>query len=250
MLFAGPPTLPFALNAVTFLGSAALVFAIRTRFHAAGGGRTSLRRDIGEGVGWLWSHRPLRALVLLLAVWNLTENAIVAVLVLYALQELALPGSAYGVLLTGLAVGGILGATFAPRLQRRLGTGTVIAITVVATVIADLGLAATRQPILALALLALVGAGAFAFNVVSVSYRQSVVPDRLQGRVNSTYRFATWGITPLGAGLGGLLAQAAGIPAVFWCAAVVLAMISLVTLPALTNARLADPVQAAPDASG
>lgn len=49
-----------------------------------------------------------------------------------------------------------------------------------------------------------------------------------------------WRLNPLGAGLGGLVAQAFGIPAVFWAAGVVLALVGAVTLPALTNGRLAD----------
>jgi MFS family permease len=258
-LFAGPPLgswlfaavegLPFALDAVSFLGSAALVFSIRARFSAAGRGRTSLRHDIGEGIRWLWAHRQLRAVVVLLTIWNLTESATVGVLVLYALEDLGLDAAAYGVLLTGVAVGGVLGATAAPRLERRIGTGAVIAATVAATVLADVGLALTRRPGVAVALLALVGAAAFTFNVVSVSYRQSVVPDGLQGRVSSTYRFATWGINPVGAGLGGVVAQAAGVPAVFWSAAAVLAIVGAGALPALTNGRL-DAGRAAADVGG
>lgn len=248
-LFAGPPLgswlfsavdgLPFALNAVSFVGSAALVFSIRTRFNAAARGRTSLRHDVGEGIRWLWAHRQLRAIVVLLTLWNLTENATVSVLVLYALEDLGLNASAYGLLLTGVAVGGIIGATAAPRLERRVGTGVVIAATVIATVAADVGLALTRRPAVAVGLLGVVGAAAFAFNVVSVSYRQAAVPEGLQGRISSAYRFATWGINPVGAVLGGVMAQGAGIAAVFWFAAAVLALTGLVALPAITNRSLA-----------
>lgn len=178
-LFVGPPLgswlfavvdgLPFVLNAVSFLGSASLVFSIRRTFRREAREPTSITRDIGEGIGWLWRHRELRSLVALLTMWNLTENAYVGILVLYALQVLAVPPSAYGVLLTGVAVGGIIGANLAPRAERRLGTGTVIAVTVVVTVGATLGLAVTRQQVLAVGLLAAVGLAAFAFNVVSVS---------------------------------------------------------------------------------
>ena len=136
-------------------------------------------------------------------------------------------------------MGGVLGATAAPRLERRWGTGAVIAATVGATVAAEVGLALTHRPAVAAAMLAVVGAAAFAFNVVSVSYRQAVVPDGLQGRVSSTYRFATWGINPVGAALGGLVAAAAGITAVFWSAAAVLTVLGVMTLPALNSRRLA-----------
>jgi MFS family permease len=246
-LFAGSHALPFILDAVSFLTSAAMVFSIRAAFRRSPSERSGLTREIGEGIGWLWRHRQLRALVALLTVWNLTENAYVGILVLYSLQVLDLPGSAYGVLLTGVAVGGILGASLAPRAERAWGTGTVIALTVAATVAATVGLGLTEHPAIAVLLLALVGAAAFAFNVVSVTYRQSVVPDRLQGRVSSAYRFATWGINPVGAGLGGLVAAAFGLPAVFYGAAVLLAVIGVLTLPALSDRRLAGALDQAVD---
>ncbi len=43
------------------------------------------------------------------------------------------------------------------------------------------------------------------WNVITVSFRQSVIPDHLLGRVNSVYRFFGWGMMPIGAALGGLI---------------------------------------------
>jgi len=237
------PALPFGLDAVSFLGSAALLLGIRARIRATAppaDASRGLTRQIGVGLRWLWAHRQLRALVVLLTLWNLAENATIAVLVLYVLEVLHVGASFYGLLLSGLAVGGLAGSAAAPWMRRRLGTGGVIAGTVVLSVVAYLLLAFTTTPWVAVVLLGLVGFAAFAFNVVSASYRGEAVPDALRGRVNSAYRFATWGVTPIGAALGGLVAAAFGLPAVFAATAVVLAAIAVVTLPSLTNARLAD----------
>ena len=54
-----------------------------------------------------------------------------------------------------------------------------------------------------------------AWNVVTVSLRQRIVPDRLLGRVNASYRLLAWGTMPLGAALGGAIGQLVGIQAVF-----------------------------------
>jgi hypothetical protein len=54
-----------------------------------------------------------------------------------------------------------------------------------------------------------------AWNVVTVSLRQRIVPDALLGRVNATYRLLAWGTMPVGAALGGLVGEAFGLPAVF-----------------------------------
>ena len=47
------------------------------------------------------------------------------------------------------------------------------------------------------------------WNVVTVSYRQRLIPDDLLGRVNSVYRFFAWGMMPIGALAGGLLVELA-----------------------------------------
>jgi MFS family permease len=46
------------------------------------------------------------------------------------------------------------------------------------------------------------------WNVITVSLRQSLIPDRLLGRVNSVYRFFGWGTIAIGTALGGVLVAA------------------------------------------
>jgi len=41
--------------------------------------------------------------------------------------------------------------------------------------------------------------------VITVSLRQTIIPDGLLGRVNSVYRFFAWGMIPIGSAIGGLL---------------------------------------------
>jgi predicted MFS family arabinose efflux permease len=60
-------------------------------------------------------------------------------------------------------------------------------------------------------------------NVVMVSLRQRVTPDRLLGRVNSAYRLVAWGTMPIGALLGGVVAATFGLPTLFVVAALIAA---------------------------
>ncbi|HVG37613.1 MAG TPA: MFS transporter, partial [Thermoplasmata archaeon] len=49
------------------------------------------------------------------------------------------------------------------------------------------------------------------YNINQVSFRQAIVPVRLQGRLNATMRTIVWGTLPLGAIAGGVLGQAIGV---------------------------------------
>lgn len=76
------------------------------------------------------------------------------------------------------------------------------------------------------------------WNVITVSLRQRITPNRLLGRVNSAYRLLAWGTTPLGAAAGGLLAQWLGLQAMFAIMGILtLALLGL--MPILTNKAIA-----------
>jgi predicted MFS family arabinose efflux permease len=76
--------------------------------------------------------------------------------------------------------------------------------------------------------------------VITVSFRQAVVPQDIFGRVNSVYRLLGWGGISVGALLGGFLARSFGLTAPFWFAAAVLAVMFLLTLPLVNNRTVAE----------
>jgi hypothetical protein len=75
--------------------------------------------------------------------------------------------------------------------------------------------------------------------VVSVSLRQQVVPAELLGRVNSVYRMLAWGLMPLGALAGGLVAHTFGVRAAYPVAGVLRGVALLVALRVLVPAMRA-----------
>lgn len=81
------------------------------------------------------------------------------------------------------------------------------------------------------------------FNVNQLSLRQAITPDRLQGRVNATMRFVMWGVTPVGALMGGIAASAFGMVPVLLVAAlgVLSATLALVLSPVASLQRQPDP---------
>ena len=76
------------------------------------------------------------------------------------------------------------------------------------------------------------------WNVITVSLRQRIAPNRLLGRVNSAYRLLAWGTMPLGAAAGGLLAQWLGLQAMFGIMGV-LTLALLGMMPILTDKAIA-----------
>jgi MFS family permease len=84
------------------------------------------------------------------------------------------------------------------------------------------------------------------WNVVTVSLRQTIIPDHLLGRVNSVYRFFGWGMMPIGALVGGLVVAVTerlgdrelALRMPWFVAAVCEFVLFLYAVPRLTTARM------------
>jgi MFS family permease len=203
--------------------------------------RTSLRADIAEGMRFLAGHRLLRTLAGMVGAFNFASNAAWAVLVLYAVgpdSAVGLSEPAFGALLATSAAGMLAGSLVAERVERWLGRGRALLAATVACVLLVAGPALTSDAVLIGTAFFLSGTGSGVWNVVTVSLRQRVTPDRLLGRLNSCYRLFAWGSRPFGALAGGLIAQAFGLRAVF----VAMTVLTLAMIPValrITDERMA-----------
>jgi MFS family permease len=122
-----------------------------------------------------------------------------------------------------VAAGSIVGALLASRLGKRLGVGSAIVFLAVIFSFGGLAYPLAPQsfplPVLMIGS-ALLGFSSVAYNILQVSYRQAITPERLQGRMNAAMRWIVWGTIPLGTLAGGAIAQATTLRTALWVGAV------------------------------
>jgi MFS family permease len=258
--FVGPPlagvflaiafALPFFVDATTFAVSAAVLFLLTGRFRTAtaetGIARPSFGTDLKEGFRWLWRHPLLRRLAVILGILNALGTGTQAVFVLLGQEILHLGAAEFGLLLSSGAVGGVVGSLVASRFSARLGSGATLQFSLITGALTSIGIGLTSSALLVWLMFAITSLGAVMWNVVTVSLRQTIIPDRLLGRVNSVYRFFGWGMMPIGALLGGLLADSVstftdrptGLRAPYIVAGVIQAALSIYALGRLSTAKL------------
>lgn len=227
-LFATAVALPFGLDAVSFAAAGLLVAGLRLGVREPAASR-SLRTDVAEGLRWLWHHPALRLLALCICAMNVTFTGAMAVYVVYARERLGLGALGYGLLLTVSAFGGLLGTGFVARLERRFGASLLLRVGLLIEAATHAGLALTRSPWVAGAVMAVFGVHALVWSVISLSLRQRVVPDGLLGRVNGVYYLFGVGGSALGALVGGAVAHTFGITAPFWIGAALVALLAAAT---------------------
>jgi MFS family permease len=212
LLFSWFDASPFLGMAVGFVVSAAVVFTLPRR--PVPRAETSLRAEIAEGWRWLVAHPLLRGLTATSALIATLLAMSNAVMVLYALRVLRISDAQYGLFLTCGGAGGLLGAAVATSLVRRIGRARTSMCVVLCPV--AVGCTALTSTVWVAGALFATSAGAVTvWNVVSMSVRQTLVPERIFARVLGVYRMAIWGGIPLGSLLGGILAAHTSLPTVF-----------------------------------
>ncbi len=223
--FVGPPlgsvligiafALPFFFDAGTFAIAAALIFALSGVFkvdHPASGNgeeRPGFWDEIKEGVKWLWSHPLLRPMAIILGLLNGLMSVAFATMVLFAQEVLNITTTTFAILMMAGAAGGVIGSVLAPKISEKLGSGTSLFLTLLITPTTMFVIGMSTSWVLAAAMFFVSAITGVVWNVITVSLRQTIIPDHLLGRVNSVYRFFAWGMIPIGLAIGGLIVNGA-----------------------------------------
>jgi MFS family permease len=259
--FVGPPlagillavsfSLPFFFDAGTFAVAAALVFLIAGDFRPkqrtdASVVPATFWTDLKEGVKWLWSHPLFRPMGLALAVLNATAMMAQATFVLFAQELLELDATRFGLLFTGFALGGVIGSFVADRISKAIGQGRSLFTTIIVSALTLLVSGMTSSFWVFWAMGVVMSTSSVLWNVITVSLRQSLIPDRILGRVNSVYRFLGWGMMPVGAAVGGAvvaivdpaLGRELALRMPFLVAALITLGLFIYALPRLNSARI------------
>ena len=212
-LIAAALWLPFAANAVLFAVAVWVMRGLRGRFRPrVAGTRADWRRELGEGIAFMRAQPFLQVLAVVTAVWSLFHQMMVIALVLHVQENLGLGPRPYGLVLAAGALGGVAGALLAERVVARIGPGRTAQMASLCSGL-GFGFVALAPDAVSLALaLVFFEATSILWNVVSISYRQRIVPDAVLGRVNGIYRLLSWGAMVLGLALSGVVVRVMEAP--------------------------------------
>ncbi|MCP5025815.1 MAG: MFS transporter [Actinomycetia bacterium] len=182
-------------------------------------GEGAFRSQLFTGLRYVWAHPVLRPLALSVALFAFMGEATNAVFVILATERFGFGSLGFGVLLSLDAAAAVTMSFFVARIVARWGHANSMRIAVVAFSVATLLLGFTTVAAGAVLAALIQGAGDPTWNVVSSTIRQRLVPDQVFGRMMTAYLFLAWGIQPIGAFLGGVIAEAYGAQWVYVMAA-------------------------------
>jgi MFS family permease len=211
LLFSVARLLPFIADAVSYMILLGSLLNIHSPMQDK---RSSQHRhllvEVREGLSWLWSQKVMRSVVLISSYLYFVMTASVLI-VLTIVQQQHLTPVLYGLIVAAGGIGNLLGTVLCPPFQRRMRFGTALGSTLVVFVLLWPLYSIVTTPLV----LGAVFAGIAIFDSISAilmsSYRLSVVPDALQGRVSGVYRLILFSILTIGPAAVGLSLERLGV---------------------------------------
>ena len=214
-LYATAIVLPFILNSLGFLIAA--IFVLMIPAHLISHGPTEAEDDLEKksflteikfGLNYLWNDGPLRRLVATTTSLGFFYSLSTSTLILFITETLGVQAKYFGVLMAGAGSGAVLGGILTPALSKKFGRGGVLAVAIFVSSITVLfqGLAPNVWVFGAIGFVS-----SFTitnWNILLMSCYQVLIPAELYGRIHGARRTFVWGVMPIGAFLGGVIAHA------------------------------------------
>lgn len=222
------PALVYAIDSLTFAASAVFLARLRVKPHKPAP-RQHFFADLLDGAREAWSHVWLRAGFLAPALGNVGLGVLFVLGPLIAHEELG-GSAAWGVILTGGAIGGLLGGVLALRFR----PSKPVQAAFVAWSLGSLTLLALVPPLPTLAVAtasAVLTLGVVYGNAIWETLQQREIPAERLSRVNSFDWMVSLIFMPVGQALAGPLAEVFGVDAVLVAAALLISVPCFAVLP-------------------
>ena len=168
---------------------------------------SSIFEDVREGLTFIWNNKRIRTIAFWAAWMALIYGPMQLSVIIMVEHIFHHDEGTAGWIFSAGGVGGVIGAALGPKMKKKFAFGPLLIGIVIMQGIATL-LEAASPNLFFMALMQLfLQMGNPMWNVTQMSYRLSVIPDQLQGRVNACYRLLIFAAFPLGSAIGGALLE-------------------------------------------
>jgi len=170
--------------------------------------------ELRDGLSSVACTPSLRTLAVSTSILNIGNAMFYAVFLLFIYNQLKIAPVLAGVIWSAGGIGFLIGAVSAPTLLRRIGLRWSLLLALLINGIGRLILQTSAHgpaPVLLSAFWLLASIGIPIYNINQYSFRQAIVPDALQGRMNATMRTFGYGGATVGALIGGIMGSTYGI---------------------------------------
>jgi MFS family permease len=227
----------FTLNALSFLAVIGALAVMRLSPQPVPESGGSAVRELRQGILYVAGHAQIRLLLLIVAVTSLFGMSFATLMPAWAVRILHGDARTNGLLLSARGVGALAGALFLASVAGTPARGKALAAGLAAFPAVLLAFSFFRSLAPALALLVCVGIASILVYNTANALVQTLADDPLRGRVMGLYSLCVLGLMPVGALLGGTVAEWIGEPGALMLSAGVMLACALVVWLRLPGLR-------------
>ncbi len=214
LLYAVSIALPFFFSTTGFIlaGLLILLFPFEREINVRKEGDTGqeklgLKGDIKFALNYLYQDKQIFSIVVITTLLGFFYSLSNAIAPLFVLKELKVSPALFGVVLAIQGVGALAGSIAAPMVSKYLGRGKALAINVFFASLLVIFIGLSPNAYFFVAMSVLIGFTISVWNILLMSLYQSLIPPELYGRIHGARRTIVWGLMPIGALLGGVIAR-------------------------------------------
>ncbi len=212
----GSPAVGLGIFAISYAVAAILLIFARQPEGVLHHATESFWRRTAQGFTFCFASRPLRTLLVAGTWFNLFEQALITIFLVFGVKILGLAPAQIGLILALGAIGAIVGSFISARFNDRLGRRTILIISMGLASVTPLGLALMPHgtiwtQVAIVAVFFSYGLGVTSYNIQAMSYRQQLAPSDMQGRVSAVYRLFAYGALAFGGLIAGALSAFVGL---------------------------------------
>lgn len=214
LLYAVSIALPFFFSTTGFIlaGLLILLFPFEREINArkegeVGQAKLGLKGDIKFALNYLYQDKQIFSIVVITTLLGFFYSLSNAIAPLFILKELKVSPALFGVVLAIQGVGALAGSIAAPMVSKYLGRGKALAINVFFASLLVIFIGLSPNAYFFVAVSVLIGFTISVWNILLMSLYQSLIPTELYGRIHGARRTIVWGLMPIGAIIGGVIAR-------------------------------------------
>jgi MFS family permease len=202
----------FLADGVSYGAVIASLLLMKVNLPARAPTEKKVLQELADGFRYAFGFRPIRAVLLLLALVSLMGMPYTVLMPVIVDKTLHGGPHTLGFLMGATGVGALCGAVYLASRRSILGLGRIIPLTAALFGVGLISFGASRSVALSLILLVPAGMGFMVQMASSNTILQSVVREDMRGRVMAFYTMAFMGTAPFGSLLAGALAGRIGAP--------------------------------------
>lgn len=208
LLFAISMFIPFFIGSIGFAIAWVLLMSLASTATRLATTSTSKNfiAELKFGLKFLYEEKNVFKLVVMTTLMSFFFAASSATIILYALDVVGIPESSFGLVMMLGGIGGLIGSIVTPKLSARFGRGQMLAIGISIAPIAVTAQGLSSSIVVFVLASFVTTFSISIWNILLMSMYQYLIPSEIYGRIHGARRTLVWGVSPLGAVLGGVLA--------------------------------------------